>query len=1012
MCLLLIHTENAPKIPTIGEAPSENGNITVRPAALDAYRVFHDICALTEGQSPRYLQFRSLPQSFGLELIESVLTNHPDIFLSHPEQAQILRRQVAPLVMKAITDRLSFPTTVRVTRVLYILLRRHLSILSEECEHALSQLTQMLEPDNSQSWKRALCMEVFRGLCAEPALIRKIFSTYDAQESKRPIIKTLVGALARLTQEKPSLIGLGTQSSIPIGQQAQKDSSEQAALEAGGVAGIIGGAVGLGEVTATGLSTQWSLVRVPCIDQLDKSEPPAIPESYIYCLTLTCINSFSEGLAKFVLPIAGDQDVRKRLSRTASIGTLLAPAGTGSDSESVDSPARTPSPTKSMSKRRPTKRTLRVSINLLSLDSHPLYGDIKICAAIIEACWPAVLAACSTFLYATLDNDLYHALVRGFQKFTQVAGLLRLTTPRDAFLTTLGKAAVPANVVSANLSSSPATSSASTSGDHSLFANAKGFLGVESGGSGYDRPPTISSENQHRNPLSLNSRNLLCLRALLNLGIVLGPTLEASWTIILETLQRADYVLFASSRRSGRQLSLSGSSMRSETQRAANSTESELMANIGPELSAVEVAAAKMFDGTRDFPDEAFVHILFALCKLLSSFDSMANGRASIDKPLSPTRSTMPRSPATHKRTSSVGSISVASQVIGDNAFALAKIDDLAQINMARIIGPNPTATGWDLLVSHLVTITSSRDTGSSIRMKAAEVLYDIVVSAAKAVSTENTENVTGVQRRILDVLKQCIEEGNRTGQTDSATRAIELEIHRAGLEALNAILEHAGQSLIAGWEIVFEIIASVFDATMVWTRDTKPHDQSSSHSGRLGASQRSTRLIRTSFSSLELICSDFLTSLPTSCVLVLVDALFAFSSQKDDLNISLTTITFFWNVSDFLQSKGDYSTKGDMLTGNAESEKDLLEIVERTDADSHSALWMLLLLRLTGVSKDSRAEVRNGEPQAHRSTPKISGMYAHTGHRIDTDPFPDLRYIWSSTWSPRLGLLSQDCRL
>lgn len=36
--------------------------------------------------------------------------------------------------------------------------------------------------------------------------------------------------------------------------------------------------------------------------------------------------------------------------------------------------------------------------------------------------------------------------------------------------------------------------------------------------------------------------------------------------------------------------------------------------------------------------------------------------------------------------------------------------------------------------------------------------------------------------------------------------------------------------------------------------------------------------------------------------------------------------------------------------------------MVERTDLDPHPALWMLLLLRLTGVSKDQRAEVRNGK--------------------------------------------------
>jgi hypothetical protein len=76
-------------------------------------------------------------------------------------------------------------------------------------------------------------------------------------------------------------------------------------------------------------------------------------------------------------------------------------------------------------------------------------------------------------------------------------------------------------------------------------------------------------------------------------------------------------------------------------------------------------------------------------------------------------------------------------------------------------------------------------------------------------------------------------------------------------------------------------------------------------------------------------------------------------------------TITFFWNVSDFLQTKGEGAFDAGLVTSKAESERGLLDIVERTDVDSRPALWMLLLLRLTGVSKDRRAEVRNGEQLA-----------------------------------------------
>ncbi|RPA99307.1 hypothetical protein L873DRAFT_1828040 [Choiromyces venosus 120613-1] len=904
--------ERALEAPTVGEGPSESGTIPLRAAALDAYRVFFDICLLTEGQRPQFLRFSVLPQPFGLELIESVLTNHPDIFLTHPEQAYVLKTRVAPLIMRSLSDRLNFPTTVRITRVLYILLRRHLSILSEECEIALSLLTHMLDPEASASWKRSLCMEVFRGICAEPSLIRKIFAEYDAKEGKKTIMKDLMGALTRLATEKPT------------------------ALEAGGVAGIIGGAVGLSEVNIAGLSTQWSLMRVPCIDQLDKSEPPAIPESYIYCLTLTCINSFCEGLAKFILPLSMPNDAikgakRRNPARVTSAGI---------------SPVRTPSPNKGSLRRKPTMRQHRIPANPLNMEGHPLYTEIITSAAIMESCWPAVLAACSTFLYATLDNEFYHGLVRSFQKFTHVAGLLRLSTPRDAFLTTLGKAAVPSNVLSANISASPMASD-----NQSLFSNAKGLLSVDS----LSNSERLTPSGAEHHPPSLNSRNLLCLRALLNLGIALGPTLEKSWTIVLETLQQADYVLFASSRKTGRQISLNASTARSDSQKGVDA--SNPLANIGPELSAVEAAAMKMFEVTRDFPDEAFAAVFSALCKL-SDGDGETNSRTSIDKSASPQRS--PRTPTfSHKRLSSASNFST-SQVIGDNAFALAKLGELAQINMSRLIGPNPNSTGWDMLTNHLASVASSRDRGNSIRMKAAEVLNEVVVLAAKTTITESTENVAEVQKRILSALRQGVTDGKVSGTPDSVTRATELEIHRAGLEALNAILEHSGQSLIAGWEIVFDIIMSVFDSTMIWRRDATIPEASA----EITKSTRSPKLIRRSFSSLELICSDFLASLPTPCVLVLIDALFAFCGQKDDLNISLTTITFFWNVSDFLQTKGESSFSSELATSKAQSEKDLLDIVQRTDADSHPALWMLLLLRLTGVSKDQRAEVRNGSIQ------------------------------------------------
>jgi hypothetical protein len=50
------------------------------PCALDAYLLFQDLCLLTNSEQARFLNLGSISRTFGLELIESVLTNHFHLF--------------------------------------------------------------------------------------------------------------------------------------------------------------------------------------------------------------------------------------------------------------------------------------------------------------------------------------------------------------------------------------------------------------------------------------------------------------------------------------------------------------------------------------------------------------------------------------------------------------------------------------------------------------------------------------------------------------------------------------------------------------------------------------------------------------------------------------------------------------------------------------------------------------------------------------------------------------------
>lgn len=810
---------------------------------------------MTENQRPEFLSFSNLPQTFGLELIESVITNHASIFTTHPEQAQILRANVMPLIVSALKAKPSFAATVRLVRILYTVLRRHIDILPDECGDALDILTHLLDQEVAL-WKRALCMEVFRGVFGEYALVRKIFSLYDAKEGGKDVIKTLAATFVRLSTEKPAVIGLGHQSTMPqsVPSGSSTSSTDQALLDAG-MSGIISGSLG-SDASYTGISTQWSSIRVPCIDQLDKTEPPSIPESYTYSLILSCLSSLSDGLAKFILPLTVPTENRNRRKTSKH--------GHGRDGKLAGERERAAS-----------FRKNPVPVNPLQLEDHPMLEDVRICAAIVDECWPAILATFSTFLYAALDSEYYHGLVRSFQRFAHVSGLLQLATPRDAFLTTLGKSAVPPNLLTACLNvgqARPTTPSTPSESANTLFSNARGLLSVESLTSS---SPAVEKQRQgsaDSSVASLNTRNLLCLRALLNLGIALGPSLGSAWGIIFETLQQADLVLFATGKTPGRTPSIG----RGAEQAGDNDA---LMANFSNEIKSVETAAARLIESTVDFPNAAFTEVIEAVCRLL---DKKASEKKEVgDSTSLPAEAQRPQG---HRRVLSFSSSASASSK-QEFLFALAKLGEIATVNLERLLLDVPEVSGWNLMVEELIRTLDSAVLSPPVRLRAAETITKIAMEAATATSSMPDRDRGPIQLRVLIALRDAVAALGKNavaGAGSVSSASTDIDVHRILLEGLKSIVEGSGEALVSGWDIAFEIIGSGFLAfNGIQERRKTPETRM--------LSTKSPKLTRSAFGSLQLICSDFLSALPNSCLLILVDTLYKFCSQDDDLNIALT---------------------------------------------------------------------------------------------------------------------------
>ncbi|KAK6846455.1 Endosomal peripheral membrane protein [Apiospora arundinis] len=934
----------------VGEAPTRDGAVQLPSAAMDAYRIFNDICLMTENQRPEYLRFTGLPQTFGLELIESVLTNHAAIFSTHPEQAHVLRVRVMPFLISALSSKTNFATSVRLVRILYTLLRRHLNTLHSEGGEALEILTHLLDQDTAL-WRRALCMEVFRGIFGEPGLLRRIYMLYDGTEGQKNTLKDLTAAFVRISTEKPAVIGLTHQSTIPVANPYANlgSSTDQAMLEASGVTGIISGSVSDG--SNTGISSHFSTMRVPCIDQLDKTDPPSIPESYVYALTLSCITSLSEGLAKFILPLTvpGEGvpvDGRRRPMLREAPQQLYWRKRPSPPKTNLDRVATANSLERSGSfKRNP------VPVNPLALKDHPLHQEVQICARMVDECWPAILATCSTFLYASLDSEYYHGLVRAFQKFAHVAGLLQLATPRDAFLTTLGKAAVPPNVFTACLgagSSKPTVSTPAIEAPNTILGNARGLLSVEN----LVTPVGAAGERQRQAsfdansiPQTLNTRNLLCLRALLNLGIALGPTLGSSWRIVLGTMQQADFILFSTGEIAGRTpIATKGQDSRAEGE--ANM----LLANFGTESRPLGRGCLKAQSTSRT---RRFWRSLMASATYWK--DSPTIFQSHRADPTRPPSQALTPPTGQHRHMLSISTQAAVGPNIEDQ-FALAKLGDVANINIDRLLAYSPDLSGWTRFTSELVNMLSSASVFPQVRRRAADILVDLVLNAAKVAASLGDELRGKVQQRLLEALRDSILPLQKEERASSITNyATDVDIHKVLLEGLKSLLDDSGETLISGWDVAFEIIGSIFVKKRFADDANKGTELPSTV-----VLTRSSKLIRSSFSSLQLICSDFLSSLPNSCFLLLVDTLYKFCSQDDDLNIALTTVTFFWVLSDFLSGKNKSLPITDSLIGSADDNSLAAKAANSQDPSSDAALWMLLLLRLTNVSADDRLELRN----------------------------------------------------
>jgi len=151
---------------------------------MDAFNVLSDLCLLTgasggsgislwrtgEKEKPVILRLSSLQRTFGLELIESILSGYEEGVKQRPELLFLLSHSLDPLLLKLQGEKPTFAIALRVCRLIFLLIRSFTDQMPLEIETYLISLIRLgmgdaeeeSKKDHVAPWLRVMALEILR----------------------------------------------------------------------------------------------------------------------------------------------------------------------------------------------------------------------------------------------------------------------------------------------------------------------------------------------------------------------------------------------------------------------------------------------------------------------------------------------------------------------------------------------------------------------------------------------------------------------------------------------------------------------------------------------------------------------------------------------------------------------------------------------------------------------------------------------------------------------------------
>ncbi|XP_048486836.1 protein MON2 homolog isoform X2 [Plutella xylostella] len=583
----------------------------LKPCAADAFLILQDIIQLVNGDAASWLVgMTDVPKTFGLELLDTVLTDFAPVFFKINEFRFLLKEHVCALIIRLFSPNVKYraaltaahipgappspprplyPVSMRLLRLVSVLVHKYHAALVTECEIFLSLTIRFLDPDKPL-WQRALALEVLHKMTIQPQLLKSFCECYDMKPHSTNIFQDIVNALGAYVQS----LFVASQVNTPAGAQGIPQQP---------------GFYWKGVWLPLCVTFEPGTAKSVYLEMLDRTEAPSIQDGYGISVAYACL---MEVIRSTAITVEGDQYFRlqelyddgqneeeKEINSNNKIENSNTDNGVKTETETVTSNGHNGEEDQNSNI---TEKTEEVEDK-----------EKEICLQLLKSSWCGLVWGMSVLAEASIGE--LEAILRAIQTLARVSGKVGHASGRDACISAICRCALPAQYGVAALSALPCPwrRDPAPPPDHD-YRHQLVWVGTP-------LPTPDLPSGQQQSFVMVTSRHVTAMKALLCAAQRDGDALQQAWLPLLTTLQHLVWIL-------GLKPSTGGSMKASRSSPDANAVMSTnaVMADLPGQqvsvaeslgvMSALSAMLSRVFESSKNLDDVALHHLIDALCKL------------------------------------------------------------------------------------------------------------------------------------------------------------------------------------------------------------------------------------------------------------------------------------------------------------------------------------------------------------------------------------------------------------